>query len=56
MLTYVQYYNIQSCSIEQVLEQFSLAKYTFVDTASIHTLLVRINITNQLSALGVNWT
>src|SRR5205814_10733452 len=56
MLAYIQYYNVRSCSVEQLFEQFDPAKYTFVDAASIHMLLVRINITNQLSASGVIWT
>ena len=56
MLAYVQYYDVRSRGVEQLLEQFSPAKCTFMDAASIHTLLVRINITNQLSASGVNRT
>ena len=55
MLTYVQYYDVQSYGVEQLLEQFGPTKCTFVDAASIHMLLVRINITNQLLASGVNW-
>ena len=55
MLTYIQYYDIWSHNIEQLLEQFGSAKCAFVNATSIHILLVRINITNQLSTSGANW-
>ena len=56
MLAYVQYYDVRSRGVEQLLEQFGRAKCAFVDAASIRTLLARINVTNQLSASGANRT